>query len=63
MIGKRKLIAFLLGTLSKSLLGTLSKSLLVFCGNIDPGVYSVVAVALVGGFFTANVVSKLKAPA
>lgn len=55
MIGKRKLTAFLLGTLSNSLL--------VFCGKIDPGVYSVVAVALVGGFFTANVVSNLKAPA
>ena len=49
MIGKRKLLAFALGTLSNSLL--------VFLGKIDPGVYSVVAVALVGGFFTANVVS------
>lgn len=55
MIGKRKLTAFLLGTLSNSLL--------VFYGKIDPGVYSVVAVALVGGFFTANVVNKFKAPA
>lgn len=49
MIGKRKLVAFALGTLSNSLLA--------FLGKIDPGVYSVVAVALVGGFFTANVVS------
>lgn len=55
MIGKRKLVAFALGTLSNSLL--------VYFGKIDPGVYSVVAVALVGGFFTANVVRNLQAPA
>ena len=54
MIGKRKLVAFALGTISNSLLA--------FLGKIDPGVYSVVAVALVGGFFTANVVSSRQAP-
>ena len=55
MIGKRKLIAFILGTAANSLL--------VGFGKIDPGVYSVVAVALVGGFFTANAVVSRKAAA
>ncbi len=51
MIGYRKFLAFVIGS-------TLN-SALALAGKIDPGVYSVVAVALVGGYFTANaVVSK-----
>ena len=54
--GKRKLIAFVVGTLANSLLA--------YFGKIDPGVYSVVAVSLCTGFFVGNVVSnKLGNPA
>lgn len=53
--GKRKLVAFVVGTLANSTL--------VGLGSIDPGVYSVVAVALCGGFFVGNVVSNAQAKA
>lgn len=36
----------------------LSASLLVYGGHIDPGVYSAVVIATVGGYITGNVVQK-----
>lgn len=56
LTGKRKLVAFVVGTLANSALA--------YFGKIDPGVYSVVAVSLCTGFFVGNVVSnKLGNPA
>lgn len=53
IIGKRKLIAFVVGTISNSILAAM--------GVIDSVAYTGVAIALVGGFFTANVVAKARA--
>jgi hypothetical protein len=53
VIGYRKLLAFIAGLVIN---GTLA-----WGGKIDPGVYSVVAVALAGGYFTANAVVSKKA--
>lgn len=50
MIGLRKLIAFMVGMVINGGLA--------YYKAIDAGVYSVVSVALITGFFTGNVLSK-----
>ena len=38
----------------------LSASVLVYLGKIDPGVYSAVVIAAVGGYLTANVIQRVQ---
>jgi len=47
--GRKFLIAFL---------SVLTNSLLVWFGKIEPGVYSTVSIAIVGGYIAGNVVQK-----